>query len=78
VIVSWGWDNAVRSKANAAGIELCDFRDVMRVIASEVKSKTAYFGNDTLRTVHLFARALTTASPGSTAVQRIEERRASH
>jgi hypothetical protein len=64
VIVSWGCDAAAKSQAADADIELWDFPDIMQKIAQEVETKTAYYGDDTLRTLHLFARALKAAKVG--------------
>jgi hypothetical protein len=61
VIVSWGWDAGAEGQAADADIELWDFPEIMQKIAREVESKTTYFGDDTLRTFHLFARALKSA-----------------
>jgi hypothetical protein len=58
VIVSWGWDSGAKAKADRAAVELWDFRDIIGAIANEVKSKTAYFGDDTLRTLFTFSRVL--------------------
>jgi len=57
VIVSWGWTDEVASEAERHGVELWDFRDILRGIDEALDDKTAYFADDTLRTLHLFARA---------------------
>jgi len=58
IIVSWGWEEAAKKKATARGIELWDFRDILKEIAVSSEKKLIYFTDDTLRTVQLFARAI--------------------
>jgi hypothetical protein len=58
VIVSWGWKEGVEDAAYKHGIELWDFRDLMREIAERGRKVKTYFGDDTLRTLSLFVRAL--------------------
>lgn len=57
VIVTWGWREGVLAAAKKRGVILWDFRDLMREMADEFKNKRAYFTDDTMRTLHLFARA---------------------
>jgi hypothetical protein len=57
IVVSWGWDRDVPSQAKAAGIELWDFRQILRDIAERSESKTNYFTDDTMRTLQLMAKA---------------------
>jgi len=57
VIVTWGWDDDARKQADAAGIKLWDFRDIMVEIASSASGRT-YFTDDTLRTLQLLVKAL--------------------
>ena len=57
IIVSWGWDDDVPAKARKHGVELWDFRDLVREIAERYKGQRQYFTDDTLRTLHLFALA---------------------
>jgi hypothetical protein len=58
VIVIWEWGAGVKEAAAEHGIELWDFRELMRDIATLGKDKRTYFGDDTLRTLTLFARAI--------------------
>lgn len=57
VIVTWGWDGAAKDEAKAAGIELWDFRDMIREIAETIRGSRQYFADDTLRTLNLFIHA---------------------
>ena len=61
IIVIWEWGPGVKEAAAAHGIELWDFRELMREIAELGRNKRTYFGDDTLRTLTLFAKALYTA-----------------
>jgi hypothetical protein len=58
VVVTWDWTPDAKAAADAAGIELWDFRQIMREIARSIINKRSYFTDDTLRTIHLFQRAL--------------------
>jgi hypothetical protein len=57
IIVTWGWTEDAEREAEAAGIELWHFRDVLSGIAAAVKDQTSYFGDDTLRTIGLYVKA---------------------
>jgi hypothetical protein len=57
IIVTWGWTDDAKREANAAGIELWDFRDVVSRIATAIENETSYFGDDTLRTIGLYVKA---------------------
>lgn len=57
VIVTWGWDAAAEGAAKAAGIELWDFRRIIREIADAITGSRNYFADDTLRTLNLFIHA---------------------
>jgi hypothetical protein len=57
VIVTWDWMDGVKEKATRMGIELWDFRKILREIAGRVEDGRTYFTDDTLRTLHLFALA---------------------
>jgi hypothetical protein len=57
IIVTWGWMDDAKREADSIGIELWHFRDVLKGIADEVRDKTSYFGDDTLRTIGLFIKA---------------------
>lgn len=61
IVVTWDWTPDAKTAADAAGIELWDFRDIMRQIARSLSNKRSYFTDDTLRTIHLFTRALADA-----------------
>jgi len=58
VIVSWGWEEAVEAEAEAKGIELWHFADILKTIAKTFKQTKTYFTDDTLRTLQLFAKAM--------------------
>ncbi len=57
VIVTWGWEAAAQLQAEAAGVELWDFRDIVREIAGAIRGSREYFTDDTLRTLNLFIHA---------------------
>ena len=57
IIVTWGWFAGVDEAARRDGIVLGDFRDLIHKIAQRFTDDRTYFGDDTLRTLHLFARA---------------------
>ena len=57
IIVSWGWEPTVKDEADNHGIQLWDFRNILKEIAASYESKRIYFTDDTLRTLQLFARA---------------------
>lgn len=57
VIVTWGWQAGVREKATIEDIELWDFRDLVKEIIKALQGKRTYFTDDTMRTLHLYARA---------------------
>jgi hypothetical protein len=57
IVVSWGWEEAARRKAAKRGIELWDFRNILKDIGDSSGKKRGYFTDDTLRTLQLFARA---------------------
>ena len=58
VIVSWGWTREAAEQADAAGVILWDFRDMIRELGERFKKTRAYFTDDTLRTLQLFAKAI--------------------
>lgn len=58
VVVTWDWTPDAKAAADAEGIELWDFRKLMRDIAKSIRDTRSYFTDDTLRTINLFARAL--------------------
>ena len=57
IVVSWGWEGAAKDEAVNRGIELWDFRDILKEIALSSEKKRVYFTDDTLRTLQLYARA---------------------
>ena len=57
IIVTWGWEDEVESRADAEGIILWDFRDLLREIGDTFRGDRGYYTDDTLRTLQLFARA---------------------
>ena len=57
IVVSWGWEEAAKGEALNRGIELWDFRDILKEIAAPSEKKRVYFTDDTLRTLQLYARA---------------------
>lgn len=57
VIVSWGWTAGAAAQAAERGIELWDFRDILREMVNQIQNSRQYFTDDTLRTLHLFGLA---------------------
>ena len=57
IIVSWGWRDEALEVARQQGIELWDFRELMREIANALRTKRSYFTDDTMRILHLYSRA---------------------
>jgi hypothetical protein len=57
IIVTWGWEEEAATMAADAGIELWDFRDIIREMAETIKGSHQYFTDDTLRTLNLFIHA---------------------
>jgi len=66
VIVSWGWTDGAKEQADALGIDLWDFRKIITDITKDARKKRSYFTDDTLRTLHLFVRALDEQPSGDT------------
>jgi hypothetical protein len=58
VIISWGWTDDAEAAADAANIQLWDFRNLMREIANSLKGKRSYLSDDILRTIGLYVRAI--------------------
>jgi hypothetical protein len=67
VIVIWEWEAGVQEAAALHGIELWDFRALMREIAELGRRERTYFGDDTLRTLTLFMKALDSHPGGAKA-----------
>jgi hypothetical protein len=57
VIVSWGWEEPVEVEAEAQGIQLWHFADILKAITETFKETKVYFTDDTLRTLQLYAMA---------------------
>jgi hypothetical protein len=57
VVVTWAATDEAKRKAREKGIELWYFPGMMAEIAGAFQDKRTYFTDDTLRTLHLFARA---------------------
>lgn len=55
VIVSWGWEADVPEAAARAGIELWDFRAMLKEIGERGCEGRTYFTDDTVRTLQLMA-----------------------
>jgi hypothetical protein len=62
-IVTWDCKSGVEDAARAHGIEVWKLPDLMRAVADEGRTGNAYFGDDTLRTITLFARGLAAKAP---------------
>ncbi len=58
VIVTWGWKGEAKLNADKLGIELWDFRQLIAEIASTIEPNKTYFTDDTLRTLHLYVKAM--------------------
>jgi hypothetical protein len=57
-IVTWDCKQGVEEAAKLHGIEVWKLPNLMRAVADEGRKGNAYFGDDTLRTITLFARGL--------------------
>jgi hypothetical protein len=57
VIVTWAATDEAKQKAREAGIELWYFPAMIAEIADAFQNERTYFTDDTLRTLHLYARA---------------------
>jgi hypothetical protein len=58
-IVTWDWKEGVREQAMTEGIELWGLPGIMKEIAEKAREGRAYYTDDTLRTIDLYARGLT-------------------
>ena len=56
--MTWDWTPDAKLPADSSGIELWDFRTVMREISVSIRNTRSYFTDETLRTINLFVRAL--------------------
>lgn len=52
-----GWDDDVPSAAETAGVELWDFKAIIKEIAQQCRADRTYFTDDTMRTLQLMAMA---------------------
>ena len=57
IIVTWGATPEAQALAEKHQVQLWDFRDLLRQIASASKDQRTYFTDDTARTIQLFAMA---------------------
>ena len=62
-IVTWDCTDDVEQAAEAHGIEVWKLPELMCAVAEQGRKGNSYFGDDTLRTITLFARGLATAAP---------------
>jgi len=58
IIVTWGWNKEAEKEADNLKIILWDFKNILKEIASNFQHDKTYFTDDTLRTLHLFAKAM--------------------
>lgn len=57
VIVTWSATDAAKRQARRRRIELWYFPEIMAEMAEAFRHKRTYFTDDTLRTLHLYAKA---------------------
>jgi len=57
IIVTWGWKDDVPKAAKKAGVDLWDFKEILKEIADLSISNRNYFIDDTMRTLQLMAMA---------------------
>jgi hypothetical protein len=57
-IVTWDWKAGVREAAAAANVELWSLPALMNEIAKKAREGRAYFADDILRTIDLYARGM--------------------
>lgn len=58
IIVTWNATIAAKTEARHEGVELWYFPEMISEIAGAFRDKRTYFTDDTLRTLHLYAKAL--------------------
>jgi len=58
IIVTWGWTPEAKKQADKRGVILWDFPDLMAEITERFKDDKIYFTDDTLRTLHLYAKSV--------------------
>ena len=65
VIVTWTATDAAKHEAQTRGVQLWYFPEIMAEISRTFKDKRTYFTDDTLRTLHLYAKVFEeTGMPG--------------
>jgi hypothetical protein len=70
-IVTWDWKAGVGEAAAAANIELWSLPALMNEIAKKAREGRAYFADDILRTIDLYARGLEAEAKRDQAAQRL-------
>ena len=55
--MTWGWTPEAEREARKHSVTLWDFRELMAEITKRIKDDSLYFTDDTLRTLHLYAKA---------------------
>jgi hypothetical protein len=58
VVVTWGWKPEAERAAKVTGVDLWDFREVLKSISNLCQDNRTYFIADTMRTVQLMQRSL--------------------
>lgn len=58
VIVTWAATAEAREQAESHDVDLWDFPTVIRGIATYISGRSCHFGDDTLRTLHLYTLAI--------------------
>lgn len=58
VIVTWAATDEAKHEAEANSVQLWYFPEIMAELSSAFKDKRTYFTDDTLRTLHLYAKVL--------------------
>jgi len=57
IVVTWGWTTEAEREARTHEVTLWDFRKLMAEITHRIQDNSLYFTDDTLRTLHLYAKA---------------------
>lgn len=58
VIVAWGWKEGVKKEAKKNKIELWSFPEMVKELGEKIMHQRSYYKDDTLRTIHLYAKAM--------------------
>jgi hypothetical protein len=58
VVVTWGWSSDAKELAERKGIQLWDFREMLKDLGKLCRSKKTHFSDDTLRTLQLLLRVV--------------------